>query len=243
MVNWKITKAAFISVIPALFLAGCASSDVSRDAEANVDLGVQNAKGFADNGQGISESYWNASQTQKGALLGGVAGVATGIAYTSVGWVPGGLAGAILGASYGAYIDAHTTLKDQLENRGVTVVTLGDQILVVLPSARVFYPMTPTIKPAAFSTLNLVGKYINQYTKMLVKVSAYTNCSHSNAYDLSLSQQQANNVVRYFTAIGLDARVLYATGYGGTRLVNRNNDRWDANDNYRIEITLEKLPV
>ncbi len=243
MVKWNITKAALISVIPALFLAGCASSDVSRDAEANVDLGVQNAKGFADNGQGISESYWNASQTQKGALLGGVAGVATGIAYTSVGWVPGGLAGAILGASYGAYIDAHTTLKDQLENRGVTVVTLGDQILVVLPSARVFYAMTPTIKPAAFSTLNLVGKYINQYTKMLVKVAAYTNCSSSRAYDLALSQQQANSVVRYFTAIGLDARVLYAAGYGGTRLVNRNNNRWDANDNYRIEITLEKLPV
>ena len=76
-----------------------------------------------------------------------------------------------------------------------------------------------------------------------MKVSAYTNCTQSRAYDLSLSQQQADHVVRYFTAIGLDARVLYATGYGGTRLVNRNYNRWDANDNYRVEITLEKLPV
>lgn len=243
MGNCKITKAALISVVSAWFLVGCASSDVSRDAQANVDLGVQNVRGLVDSGQGISESYWNASQAQKGALLGASAGVAAGIAYSSLGWVPGGLVGAVLGASYGAYIDAHTTLKDQLENRGVTVVTLGDQILVVIPSARVFYAMTPNIKPAAYSTLNLVGTYINQYTKMLVKVSAYTNCSAAHAYDVSLSQQQANSVVRYFTAIGLDARVLYAAGFGGTHLVNRNDDRWDANDNYRIEITLEKLPV
>ncbi len=227
------------------FLFSCASSNVSRDAASNVDMGVQNAKNLVDEGgdNAVTDSYQNTSQRTKGAILGGVAGGVTGSLTSGVGLFPGFATGAILGASYGSYIDSQTSLQDRLENRGVNIVILGDQILIEIPSVRIFNYMTATIKPQAYSTLQLVSNFINQYTKMMVKVAAYTSESGSPRADLALSQQQAESVAKFLLATGIDARLLYAAGYGGTQLVMRNSSEWAESDNFRIEITLEKLYV
>lgn len=225
-----------------LILNGCASSNVSRDAASNVDMGVQNAKNLVS-GAGdtnIADSYQNTNQATKGALIGGTTGGVVGA--LSFGFLPGVATGAILGASYGAYIDSNETVADKLQNRGATVVVLGDQILVVIPSSRVFNTWSDKIKPQAYSTLTLLTQYINGYTKMLVKISVYTDNTGSKTVDLSLSQQQASAVAKFLTASGVDARILYAEGYGGARLVSPNNGQWES-DNYRIEVTLEKLYV
>lgn len=224
-----------------MLMVGCASSAVQRGAASNVDLGVRNAKNLVNGDANIADAYQNANQTTKGAIIGGTAGAVTGAIYSSsVGILPGLAVGAILGGSYGAYIDANTSLQDKLENRGANIVVLADQVMIVIPSARIFNPYTSTIKPQAYSTLNLLTQYLNSFTKMLVKVSVYTDDTGSNSVDRALSSQQAHQVEKYLVAAGADARVLYATGYGGTRLVTTNCGEWD-NDNYRIEITLEKL--
>ena len=225
------------------FLIGCASSNVTRDVSSGVDMGVQNAKNLYDGATegDVVNSYQNTNQATKGGMLGGAAGAATGLMSTSVGFLPGVLAGGILGASYGSYIDANATLDDQLQNRGANVIVLGDQILIVVPSARLFDPMTAKINPSAYSTLSLLAKYINSYTKTLVKVAVYTNNLGSQRVNQSLSEEQAKVIAKYLIADGIDARLLYAAGYGGTHLVEKNAKIWDSSDNYRVEITLEKL--
>lgn len=240
----KRMKLLFILLVHGFFLCGCASSDVSRDVSSNIDVGVQNAKNLVDGttGSSLAESYQNASQQAKGAVLGGAAGAVTG-GVSSIGIIPGALIGAILGASYGQYIDANSSIEDQLQNRGATIVVLGDQILIVLPSARIFNIRSAKIKQDAYSTLNLVTRYINQFAKMLVKISVYTNGLCPDEVNLSLSQAQADSVARFLTASGIDARVLYAVGYGASHLVQRGSSTWDGSDNYRVEITLEKLYV
>lgn len=232
-----------LCVISIFFLTSCASSNVSREAAANVDMGVQNAKNLGDSDANIADTYQNSSQAVKGAVLGGAAGAITGALSSSVGVIPGTAIGVIMGAAYGSYIDSNTTLADKLENRGVNIIELGDQILIVIPSSRLFNDTTSTIRPQAYSTLNLVAQYINSFTKMLVKVSAYTADTGVSSVDTSLSKQQAGHVAKALLAEGVDARILYAEGYGGTHLVSKNVDDWDGNDNYRIEITLEKLYV
>lgn len=239
-----IFLAGLLCLLFSTFLSGCASSDVSRDAASNVDMGVQNARNLAG-GAGdtsIADSYQNSSQAVKGAIIGGAAGGITGALSSGVGFIAGAAAGSILGASYGSYIDTNTSLEDQLLNRGANIIVLGDQILIVMPSARIFDDWSAKIKPQAYSTLKLIAQYVNGYTKMLVKISAYTDDTGSKTVDLSLSQQQAENVEKFLVAAGIDARVLYAAGHGGTRLVTRNTGEWES-DNYRIEITLEKLYV
>jgi outer membrane protein OmpA-like peptidoglycan-associated protein len=176
-------------------------------------------------------------------MVGGTAGAVTGSLASGVGAVPGALVGALVGASYGSYIDQHTSFDDQLRNRGANIIVLGDQILVVIPSARIFKPFSSTIKPDAYSTFKQVALFINSYDKMLVKISVHTAALGSSDVNYSLSQAQAESVSKMLQASGVDARVIYAMGYGGTHLVQRNSQTWEGNDNYRIEITLEKLYV
>jgi outer membrane protein OmpA-like peptidoglycan-associated protein len=204
-------------------------------------MGVENAKNMSDFGDSdLSESFQNSSQATKGAILGGAAGAIGGALVSGVGVLPGTAGGVILGASYGSYIDSQTTLQDQLDNRGVNVIVLGDQILIVISSSRIFNDSSPKMKAQGYSTMHLVARFINQYTKMLVKVSVYTSYSGSKRLDLALSEQQAEQVARALESSGVDARVLYAAGYGGTHFVARNTSDWRS-ENYRIEITLEKL--
>jgi len=241
-INLKTLVVSLLIFLIAM-LSGCASSNVSRDVASKVDMGMNNAdKLGSDMTSGdVVESWQNASQAKKGALLGGAVGAAAGYASTTVGLLPGAVVGAVLGASYGSYFDSEATLADQLTNRGATVVELGDQLLVVLPSARIFEGMTPKIKPQAYSTLNLLAAYIDSYTKMLVKISAFTDDIGDKNVNLALSKEQAHSVERYLAASRLNARVLYAEGFGATNLVIRNTRDWGKSDNYRLEITLEKL--
>jgi outer membrane protein OmpA-like peptidoglycan-associated protein len=234
----------FIFILFTAMLASCASSDVSRDAANNIDLGVQNAKNLVDNAgdTNIADTYQNSSQTAKGAVMGGVAGGVAGALYSGVGVVPGLATGIILGAAYGSYIDSNMSLEDQLENRGVNTIVLGDEILISIPSARIFNPYSSSIKPQAFSTLVLVKQYMNRFTSMLVRVSGYTADTGAKTPDLALSTQQAQRVAKFLHESGLNTRVLYASGYGGTHLVTNNTGDWDS-DNYRIEISLKKLYV
>ncbi len=231
-------------VLLSLFLVGCASSNVSRVAEDNIDLGVQNAKNLVAADGSYVDAFDNLTQTTKGAILGGSLGAILGSTYSAAaGFLPGTAIGLIMGASYGAYIDANTTLEDRLKNRGVNVVVLGDQILIVLPSYRIFSTMTASIKQGAYPTMNLVTEYINKFNKMMVKVAGFTNDSGSRRLDIALSDQQARSVAKYLIENGVDSRIIYACGYGGTHLVAGNTPNWEGSDNYRIEITLERLYV
>lgn len=238
-------KFLLLPIVFCWFLFGCASSDVSRHVAGNVDQGFQNANNLAQGtaDSSITDSYQNTSQTTKGALIGGATGAVTGALTSGIGVLPAAAVGTIIGGSYGSYIDANTTLQDRLENRDVNVIVLGDQILIVLPSSTVFQAMTATIKSQAYSTLNLVAQYINQYTTMSVKVAAYTNAMGPSRVNLALSQQQAESVAKYLWAAGLNTRLLSAKGYGGRHLVERNSLDWEGSDNYRIEILFEKFPV
>jgi outer membrane protein OmpA-like peptidoglycan-associated protein len=242
----KIRTVFFFSLfITFIFLQSCASSNITREANDNVAVGYQNTKssfeGLADSN--IADSYDNLSETSKGLILGGTVGAVGGSLTSGVGLVPGLAIGAIFGGAYGAYIDSNTTLLDKLQNRGVKVIVLGDQILIVLRSNHVFNGMTPTIQPGEYATLDLVAKFLNNYTTMGVRVAGYTDDSGSERINRSLSKEQAESIVRYLWRSGVNTRMLTAAGMGGTHLVSSNSTDWRASDNYRIEITTEKLPT
>ncbi len=240
---WKLHKLVFFIMLLSLY--GCASSQVSREANDNTVVGYQNAtSSFGSLGDGsFADSYENASQSLRGAAIGGTAGALAGGVIPGVGLVPGLASGAILGGAYGAYIDSRTSLNDQLENRGVKIIELGDNIMVVMHSNRVFNGMTAVIRPGAYTTLNLVGKYINGFRTMSVRVAAYTNSVGSDRINKALSKEQAESIVRYLWQQRINTRMITAAGMGGTNLVSSDTADWDAGMNYRIEITMVKMPI
>lgn len=227
-----------------LFLQGCASSNVTREANDNATVGYQrSATNFGNMGNGsLGDSYGNASQTTKGVIMGGALGAIAGGVTSGVGAVPGLAEGAILGGAYGAYIDSNTTLMDKLENRGVKVIELGDNLMLVVHSSQLFNALTSVIRPGAYSTLDLIAQYINSYTTMTVKVAAYTGKGGEDAVSYALTKEQAESVVRYLWSRGVNTRLLTAAGMGCTHVVDQNSSRWEG-FNYRIEITMEKLPT
>jgi len=247
----QLRKMDFIfSILSMLFfcvlcLQGCASSDVSRQLSSQVNTGYQHTSdrlSTVGNGS-VSDSYQNSSQTTKGVLIGGTAGAVAGSMTTGIGLFTGAAGGAIFGGAIGAYIDAHTTLEDKLKNRNVNVIVLGDQIMIIIPSAQLFSGRSAEMNPYGYSTLDLVSQYIGRNTNMMVRISAYMNPNDMQRVDYALSQQQAEAVEKYLWRTGIDTRLLYASGYGELNPVTCPAAEWGAGDNYRVEITLEKLPT
>lgn len=239
-----IKKFQWIVIFLFFFCCGCASSDLSRGAANNFDDAYDHFAQDVSNldKTSIAEGYQNSSQTTKGVLIGGAAGGLLGAANSSVGAVIGAASGAILGGAIGAYIDAHTTLVDKLQNRGVKVFILGDQVKIIIFSNHLFYGLTPNIRYDAYSTLDMVSCLIGRYLNISVEVAAYTNAVGSERINLYTSQKQAESVAKYLWKRGVRTRFVYAIGRGGTHLVARNGCDWCEGPNYRIEITFEKLP-
>lgn len=233
----------FLIILLGLFLQACSASDVSRNAASEADQAYIQTKGMLKGAgeENIINAYQNTNQTSKGVVMGGAVGALAG--NSSVGFLPGLIGGAIFGGALGAYIDSHTTLRDKLENRGVKVIVLGDQVMLVLPSATLFQRMTPVLRPESYSTLDDVAKLISGYPNIMVKISAYATMAGPQPINKALSQQQADNIAKYLWRKNINTRLLYAVGYGDTRRVVQENFDSIASDNYRVEITLEKLPV
>lgn len=236
-------KKGFIMLV-CILLQACASSDVSREAEGSVnDVYTNISESISNIGSGnLGDAYQNTSQTTKGVVLGGTTGALAGN-LSGVGTVPGAALGAVFGGAFGAYIDSHTSPIDQLENRGVKVIVLGDQMMLVLPSAHVFKGMTTVLQPEIYSTLDKISQFISGYPNMSVKVAAYVTMAGPERINRQLSQQQANAIVKYLWRTGINTRLLCAVGEGKENPVVKDSLTSIDTYNYRIEITLEKLPV
>ena len=242
-----MNKPLFFILLLSGLIQGCASSKVSEGAASEGDrayLSTNYTLTHLSIGD-MSDTYQNTSQTKKGVLIGGTAGALAGGLSSGIGVLPGLAEGALFGGAIGAYIDANTTLKDQLANRGVKVFVLGDQVMLVLASSRTFDGMSANLKSSSYSTLDMIVELINRYPNMSVKIASYTGITMgSKEVSIALSKQQAESVQKYLWRAGVNTRLLYAEGYGCAKQVTKDDSmEWGENDNFRVEITLESLPV
>ncbi|MDX1900931.1 MAG: OmpA family protein [Gammaproteobacteria bacterium] len=239
--QWFRVQCTFFACL--LFLQGCASSSISDNASAqahSVFAEGDSVLGSAD-GASPADSWADASQVAKGAMIGGVAGALAG-GFTGVGWLSGAAGGAIFGGAMGAWVDAHVSAADELKNQGNSVMVLGDQVRIVLPTGHLFYDNSSELTSYSYATLDSVVRLVAHYPNRTITVAAYADPSLSDRVTKSLTQQQADHVMKYLWRAGINTRLLYATGYGGARPVAPAGETVPG-DNDRIEITLEKLPV
>lgn len=221
-------------------LVGCAQSAVSRNAADEVDSAYQSGnnavKSMADDDL---PAYPNYSSVVLGAGAGGAVGaVAGGLISGGTGVLPGAAGGAVFGGMMGGFLNNHANVKDQLENHGVKVFVLGDQIKIIIPTEQTFRDITPHIYPQAYTTLGLVSDYLNRYKTVSVRVAVYQDDAGSDKINMSLSKQQADALVKFFWG-RINTRLLYGVGMGDCSLVAEVTSE----ANSRIEITTEKLPV
>ncbi len=170
-----------------------------------------------------------------GAAIGAYAGGGLGAGL-------GGILGGMIGVTVGHFLQQNQTLVQRIEDQGVKVVTVGDNVLLILPADKFFQPDSPNRIQMSDTTLNDIAGLLRGYEKVTVKVAAYSDTTCSPQRALALTQQQAQNVVDYLWARGIDTRIIFAKGYGSGHPISNNWSAYGRAQNRRIEITLRLLP-
>lgn len=133
------------------------------------------------------------------------------------------------------------TLINKLKQRGIVVVLLGDEVLLVVP-ANTLYPKTsPRLMPEARSEVNDIAAFIKMYKKDAVFVKGYTDALGDPARNMALARQQAQNLADYLWWQGIDARMIVAEGYGASDPVSTNRTPTGRKQNRRIEILFRQI--
>ncbi len=183
----------------------------------------------------------------KGVIAGAVYGAAIGVAIGGAGAGPAGpvvgvLAGGIAGGAMGQYLGRHQSPLWQLQQQGIKVVQVGDNMRIILASDKLFYPNSATFLHNGEYSLNLVAKLLRHYPiKSSLDVDAYTDTHAAAAASLALSKQRAQAVAGYLWEDNIDARFVVAHGYGASQFINTNTTAAGRADNRRVEVKFRIL--
>jgi outer membrane protein OmpA-like peptidoglycan-associated protein len=140
-------------------------------------------------------------------------------------------------------LEKDPNLISKVRSHGIQIERMGDQVLLVLPSDKFFYGRSSRLNPETYFDLVDLITFINCFKKIEVKIVAYTDCAGCVDEDLALTKTQATNLASYLWLHGLDARLVYPTGYGKFCPIANNWTTRGAHKNRRIEITLTHLPL
>lgn len=194
---------------------------------------------------GCSSSSWRyprpqPSEAVKGAAVGTVGGALVGTV-TGVGPTAGAVIGGVSGGIIGAHLAKNQTLVQRLTANKVQIILVGDNFKLILPSERFFAPNTPVLNENYYPVLNQIALLLKGLDKYVITISGYTDNTGWPDRNLALSRQQAQVIANYLWNRGIDARVLYATGYGMQNPIAGNDTPMGRAMNNRIEITFREI--
>jgi outer membrane protein OmpA-like peptidoglycan-associated protein len=96
------------------------------------------------------------------------------------------------------------------------------------------------LKPESYSELDRVVEFLNQNPEIKIEISAHTDASGSDDYNLSLSQKRAQSAVDYIISKGINRERLTAVGYGETKPISDNETEEGRAKNRRVEMRIVK---
>jgi outer membrane protein OmpA-like peptidoglycan-associated protein len=192
--------------------------------------------------------YTGESQISKGVLgagtgaaIGGAAGATTSLKTRKTALIGAGI-GALAGGGVGVYMDnQEAKLRERLQNSGVSVTRVGDNIVLNMPSNVTFDTDQSDVKPAFYDTLNSVAIVLEEYNQTLVDVVGHTDNTGSSEYNMELSRDRAASVARYLTAQQLDPNRFSVDGRGKSQPIASNSSPSGKQKNRRVEITIQPL--
>ncbi|MFN3785438.1 MAG: OmpA family protein, partial [Thiothrix sp.] len=185
------------------------------------------------------------TRAEQGAIIGAIGGAIVG---KNTGnkkdnrAVAGAVLGGIAGAAIGNYMDQQeAALRQQLQGTGVEIQRQDNNIILTMPDAITFDFGRAEVKPQFYAVLNNLANTLNQFPETRIQIAGHTDSVGSDAANLKLSQQRANNVRAYLAGVGVAAQRMQAVGYGETRPIADNSTPAGQAMNRRVEITL--IPV
>ncbi len=176
-----------------------------------------------------------------GAIAGGVLASATGND-PRVGALLGAGIGAVTGASVGSYMDQQEAeLRAQLQGTGVSVTTVGNQVILNMPSNITFATDSANVQPTFQETLVSVGLVLKKFNRTLVDVTGHTDATGSETYNQELSFRRAVAVSTLLAQQGVDQRRFQIDGLGEEEPIASNATEPGRAQNRRVEIQLTPI--
>lgn len=125
----------------------------------------------------------------------------------------------------------------------VKIISMGQDYLISFPSSAVFADQSPRVKWESYALLNQIVKFLKQYRKIAVNVTAYTSQYKSTRREQALSLARARFVADYLWSQGIDSRFIFSEGAGREKPITIYTQGGDKEPNSRIEITFREAIV
>jgi len=147
-------------------------------------------------------------------------------------------AGPLTKAAVETYMDAQEAdLRQLLRGQGVMVARRADNLLITVPSDKLFQHQVLTAWGNAF--VRGVSDIFKHYDHTKIEISGYTDTTGRDELNLMLSQKRAEALAAALKQSGVAASRMTAEGYGATKLKvpNGRDPR-----NRRIEVRIIPQP-
>lgn len=169
-----------------------------------------------------------------GAAFGSAAGALT--SGTLTGALLGGAIGGTIGAVIGIHKDSKPSIVKELRKQNIQFVEYGDTMTLIVPTDKYFMFQSPRLTELCYPGLNNIVRLLKLYPQSPIYVAGFTDNVGSRFHKRMLSQAQAETILTFLWANGIQAYRLKAEGYGDKNTVSENKLIHGSAQNRRIEI-------
>ena len=189
----------------------------------------------------------NASNKQKGtvigatggAVIGGVVGNNVGDGNTALGAIIGGVVGGAAGAYIGDRMDKQAQRIEE-EIPGAEVERVGEGINVTFDETSGVYFATDkyAIEGQSREALMSLANIFQEYPNTNILVEGHTDSTGSDAYNLTLSKNRAQAVTNFLTSQGISSGRITTKWYGESQPKYDNSTVEGRSKNRRVELAI-----
>ena len=183
------------------------------------------------------------TNTQQGAIIGGIAGAVTGAIADdderARGAVLGGILGAAGGGAIGAVLDRQEArLRQQVGDQRIAITNTGEALVVTLPQDILFATDSAAVRPDLQDDLRAVAANLGEFPNSTVQVIGHADNTGTAAYNQQLSSRRAQSVAEVLTGAGVPGSRVVSLGRGEDQPIASNLTPEGRALNRRVEIVI-----
>lgn len=174
-----------------------------------------------------------------GAVIGGVVGNQVGDGNTALGAIIGGVVGGAAGAYIGDRMDKQAQRIEE-EIPGAEVERVGEGINVTFDETSGVYFATDkyNIEGDSRTALNKLAGIFKEYPNTNILVEGHTDSTGSDAYNLTLSKNRAQAVTNFLVNEGISSGRINTKWYGESQPKYDNSTVEGRAKNRRVELAI-----
>lgn len=133
-------------------------------------------------------------------------------------------------------MDVYATLKNEMPEALVTME--GERVKVVLPESVLFKVDNAELNKEYIPILRKMAVVLNKYDKTVVLITGHTDITGTEARNLELSKQRAENAKKLFITYKVKPGRMYTWGRASTEPVADNSTEAGRRQNRRVEYVI-----